>query len=150
MYKEDLEFNNLQWLMYHKTQPNQAYTILFLACFSHQLSSLALTEVWVTVSLLKSPGLHSVFLFFSTMLLSGRSRFFLLFLVLPSLWWPLQVYQLHMVSLSLSRSTIFCPLARSLLLSIFSLSCIFTLWSAGTEKSSGQQILLFISFLFFK
>ena len=24
MYKEDLALNNLQWLTYHKTQPNQA------------------------------------------------------------------------------------------------------------------------------
>ena len=23
IYKEDLTFNNLQWLIYHKTQPNQ-------------------------------------------------------------------------------------------------------------------------------
>ena len=23
MYKEDLALNNLQWLIYHKTQPNQ-------------------------------------------------------------------------------------------------------------------------------
>ena len=23
MYKEDLVLNNLQWLIYHKTQPNQ-------------------------------------------------------------------------------------------------------------------------------
>ena len=31
MYKEDLELNNLQWLICHKTQPNQFYLILNIA-----------------------------------------------------------------------------------------------------------------------
>ena len=25
MYEEDLALNNLQWLIYHKTQPNKSY-----------------------------------------------------------------------------------------------------------------------------
>ena len=32
MYKQDLALNNLQWLIYHKTQPNQIiyiYSVLF-------------------------------------------------------------------------------------------------------------------------
>ena len=31
MYKEDLELNNLQWLMCHETQPNQNLSWLFLS-----------------------------------------------------------------------------------------------------------------------
>ena len=27
MYKEDLALNNLQWLIYHKTEPNHIYLI---------------------------------------------------------------------------------------------------------------------------
>ena len=30
MYKEDLALNNLQWLIYHKTQPNQIIYIKFI------------------------------------------------------------------------------------------------------------------------
>ena len=30
MYKEDLALNNLQWLIYHKTQPNQIMYIWYM------------------------------------------------------------------------------------------------------------------------
>ena len=30
MYKEDLALNNLQWLIRHKTQPNQIIYILYV------------------------------------------------------------------------------------------------------------------------
>ena len=30
MYKEDLALNNLQWLICHKTQPNQIIYILYM------------------------------------------------------------------------------------------------------------------------
>ena len=30
MYKEDLALNNLQWLIRHKTQPNQILYILYI------------------------------------------------------------------------------------------------------------------------
>ena len=29
MYKEDLALNNLQWLIYHKTKPNQTKSYVF-------------------------------------------------------------------------------------------------------------------------
>ena len=29
MYKEDLELDNLQWLICHKIQPNETYILLF-------------------------------------------------------------------------------------------------------------------------
>ena len=33
MYKEDFAFNNLQWLIYHKTKPNQIYhTFTVIKC----------------------------------------------------------------------------------------------------------------------
>ena len=30
MYKQDLALNNIQWLMYHKTQPNQIIYIQYI------------------------------------------------------------------------------------------------------------------------
>ena len=34
MYKEDLALNNLQWLICHKTQPNQTELIQCISVFS--------------------------------------------------------------------------------------------------------------------
>ena len=58
-----------------------------------------------------------------------------------------QAQQLLLISLSLSCSIFFCSLARSRYLSFFSLSFSFTLWSAGTAKSTIRQVLFFCRWL---
>ena len=74
------------------------------------------------------------------------------FQVLQSLylWWLYQAHQLQLVSPTLSCSLVFfSSLARSKHLNLFSLSFNFTLWSAGTAKSTIRQVLFFCFFLFF-
>ena len=37
MYKEDLALNNLQWLICHKTQPNQLRNDFYGCCFFSEI-----------------------------------------------------------------------------------------------------------------
>ena len=102
------------------------------------------TWIWVTASLLKSPGLFSVFRLIFVRLSSGRSSFILRFLSLPVpshiLWESIQEDQLQLGSLF---PNFFSSLARSTYLSVFSYFN-FTLRSAGTTKSTIQQVLHFL------
>ena len=107
------------------------------------------TEVCVTVSLLQSPGLFSVFWEILVMLSFGWSLLCVWFLSfpLPNHWGSFQVYQFQFVSTSPSFSIVlFCSLARSRYLSLFSLSFNFTLLSTGMAKSTIRKV---FSFLFF-
>ena len=69
------------------------------------------TGVWVTVRLLKSPGLSLLFWPFSTMLLFGWSPLVLLFpnlpVSLPILWGLFQVHQLQLLPSSFTCSIVF-------------------------------------------
>ena len=78
-----------------------------------------------------------ILLFFILPLISNFSSLF------PSLWIPFQVHQLQLVSPSSSSSTDFCFLARSKYFSIFMLSFMFTLWSAGIAKSRDVKFFFF-------
>ena len=100
-----------------------------------------LTEVWATASLLKSPGLFSVFWPISIMVLFGLSPLVLLFprtpFLVPILWELYQEQQLQLGTPSFSCSSVFLnSLARSRYLSFFSFSFNFSLWSAGIAKST--------------
>ena len=79
--------------------------------FHTTLSRWFLTGVWVIASLLKSPGLFSVFSRISIMLLFGWSPLVFLFpsppAFVPTLWWLHQEHQLQLVSPSLSCSILF-------------------------------------------
>ena len=107
----------------------------------------------MTANLLRFPGLFSVFWPILTSLLSDgldSSDFQSLQVFFPSLWRPFQVFQLLLVSPSPSCSTIvffFISLTKSKYISIFSLSFIFTLRSAGTTKYSKWQVLFFLIIL---
>ena len=108
----------------------------------------------MTASLLKSPGLFSVFWLSSIMLLFGWSP---LVRQLPNPLGPLiiiyllcQKHQSQLAQSSPSCSIVFFnSLARSRYLSFFSHSFSFILWSAGTAKSTIWQILFFFFLLFF-
>ena len=73
--------------------------------------------------------------------------FLSLSLPLPSLWGLFQVHQLQLVSPTPSYSIFSCSLARSMYLSIFSLSFIFTLCFARRAKSTIRQV-HFFNFIF--
>ena len=91
------------------------------------------TGVWVTSSLLKSPGLFSVFWLFSIMLSFG--------------WSPLPLFTVPKAPITISIiftcmfHSFFNSQARSRYLSFFSHSFSFILWSAGTAKSTILQFL---------
>ena len=74
------------------------------------------TGVWVTLSVLKSPGLFSIFWPISIILLFGWSRFVLRFQTLPppfpNLRGQFKVHQIQMVSSSHSYSTAFLVLSQ--------------------------------------
>ena len=87
-------------------------SLLYSVCAFHTTFSWwAFTGVFVTASLLRSPGLFSVFWPISTMLYFEWSQFFLRFptviIIFPILWRPFQVHQIHLVSPSVTCSTFF-------------------------------------------
>ena len=107
------------------------------------------TEVWVTASLLKSPGLFSVFCPIFTMLLFGWSPLILLF---PSHPVPVLILcdctkrtNYNWITINFMFNSFFNFLARSRYVSFFLLSFNFTLWSAGTAKSTILFFLLIIT-----
>ena len=111
----------------------------------------------MTASLLKSPGLSSIFWPISIILsLDGlhSSGFFQVF---QSLFQSFDDctkstnynWYHHRFHVSPFVCFFFSSPARSRYLSLFSLYFNFTLWSAGTSKSTILQVLLFFSFLFF-
>ena len=63
---------------------------------------------------------------------------------LPSLWRLFHVCQLQLVSITFMFHTLFSPLARSKYLSLFLLSLIFILWSAGRAKSTSWHVPFFL------
>ena len=104
------------------------------------------TVVWVIASLLRFPGLFSVFWLISTMLGSVWSRFFLWFPFLPvslaSLLGIFLVRQLQLLSPShLCCTDFFRSRSRSKYLFNFLLSYIFGVWFAGTVKSTEDNFL---------
>ena len=114
--------------------------------FHISISWWSINRVWVIGSLLKSPGLFSVFWLILTVLTFGWSPLFLLFPILPVpvsiLWWLYRAHRLQLVSPSLSYSiAFFISLARSRYLSLFSPPFNLTLFSAGMAKSTIRQIL---------
>ena len=101
------------------------------------------TGVWVTASLLKSPGLFLVFCQFSTML---SFRWPPLVLQLPSPFSnPLVTVPNAPITIGIIVTcmfhSFFNSLARSRYLSFFSHSFSFILWSAWTAKSTILQVL---------
>ena len=82
-----------------------------LRVFHISINWLPFTGVWVTASLLKSPGLFSVFWPISTLLSFGWSLLVFLFPILsvpfPVFWWLYRAYRSQLVSPSLSCSISF-------------------------------------------
>ena len=123
--------------------------LLFILRFFHiNVCWWSFIEVWMTASLLKFPGLFSVFWPISTMFYFGWSPFVLLFptppMSVPILWWLYQEHQFQLASPSLSCSIFFFNfLARPRYLSLFSLFSISTRWSAGTAKFPIGQVFCF-------
>ena len=107
-----------------------------LARFLHQHKLV----VWVTASFLISPGFFSVFSPILKILWSGWSRFFLWFSNPPASFSNLlktvpSAPTTNGITVTFIFHRYFSSLARSKYLSIFSISFIFTLCSAGTAKS---------------
>ena len=107
------------------------------------------TGVWVTASLLRSPGLFLVFWPTSTMLLFRWSLLVLRFPTPPglllNLWGSFQVHQLQLVSPSPSCSIVYLGVRKDVSISLFfRFLLIFTLGSAGVAKSSLRQVLFFL------
>ena len=129
---------------------NLLLLLLFIRVFHINVSRWSFTWVWVTASLLKSPGLVSVFCPFSIKLSFGWSPLVRQF---PSPPVPLiiiyllyQKNQSQLVKYLPSCSIMFqfsCKVKVLILLFNFFQ---FTLWSAWTAKST---ILKFLSFFFF-
>ena len=115
--------------------------------FHTSVSRRFLTGVSVIASL---PGLFAVFWPISIMHKTGWAPFVLLFpsppKAVPVLWWLYRAHHLQLVSPSLSYCAVFFfnPLARTRYLAFFLLSFNFTLWSAGTEKSTIRQVLFLL------
>ena len=116
---------------------------LLIRVFHISVSRLSFTEVWVTASLLKSPGLFSVFWPFSIMVSTrlptskSSSPFSNPLVTVPNA--PITI---GIIVICMFHS-IFNSLARSRYLSFFSHSFSYILWSAGTAKSTILQFLLF-------
>ena len=87
------------------------FCVSFIPVFHPIVNWWSSARVWVTASLLKSPGLFSVFWPILIMLLFGWSLLVFLFPIppasLPILWWLYRVHRLHLASLFLSCSVVF-------------------------------------------
>ena len=116
--------------------------------FPTSLSWWFLAGVWATASLLKSPGLISVFW---PILIMQLSWWFLLDFIFPSLpvslsilWWP---YQAHRLTIGITVTYMFhsfSVLKQGLEIYLsFSFSFNFTLWSSGTAKFTIRQVFFF-------
>ena len=103
--------------LYGRTDIIIIIIIIPLRVFNTSVSWWFYTGIWVTASILKSPGLFSVFWSILIMPYSGLSLPVLLFpnlpVPLPILWWLFQVHQLQLVSSSPSYFIVcFSSLAR--------------------------------------
>ena len=85
-----------------------ANALLFslLRIFHTNINWWTFTGVWVTASLLKSPGLFSVFWLILTVLSFGWSPLVFLFLILQFPWWLYLTHWLQLVPPSPSRSIV--------------------------------------------
>ena len=121
------------------------HLLLLIRVFHIIVSWWFFTGDWVTASFLKSPGLFSVFWLFSVMLLFGWSP---LGRQLLNILAPLVTVSKAPITIGIIVTfmfhSFFNSLARSRYLSLFSHSFIFTLWSAGTAKSTILQIFFFL------
>ena len=109
------------------------------------------TGDWVTASLLKSPGLFSVFWPFSIVLLFGWSPLVRTSKSSSLFSNPLVTAPKAPISIgtivTFMFQSFFDSLARSTYLILFSHSFSFILWSAGTAKSTILQIFFFCCWL---
>ena len=116
--------------------------------FHTRVSWWFLTVVWVTASLLKSPGLFSVFWSILITLSLGWSPLVLLFpsppVPLSILWWLYRAQQLRFLSQSPCSIVFSSSLRRSRYLSLFWLSFNCTQWSAGTANPLFGRLSFFI------
>ena len=122
------------------------YYYSLIRTFHISVSRWFFTGVWVTSSLLKSPGLFLVFWPFSTMLSFGWSP---LVRQLPSPPVPLVIPLVTVPNAPITLGHLHVPqffisLARSWYLYLFSHSFSFILWSDGTAKSTILQVLSFL------
>ena len=145
----------------HRIQPRPQVTVIFwylrpdapapplfrLFTLVHPLTDGSVegqyVTVWVTASLLKSPGLFFVFLPILMQSL-GWSPLVLLFPSPPLLWWLNRVHQLQLVSPSIPCSTVFSVLLQSL--STYLSFCFLSVLLCGQLE---RQSLLSGSFFFF-
>ena len=124
------------------------YDYSLIRAFHISVSRWFFPGVWVTASLLKSPGLFSVFWPFSIMLSFGWSPLIRQFpspFSNPLVTVPNTPITIGIIVTCMFHS-FFNSLARSRYLSFFSHSFSFILWSAGTAKSTILQILFFFFF----
>ena len=125
--------------------------IILLRVFPSCISWWFSIEVWVTTSLLKSPGLFLVFCLIynavvwmvSTCPLIFRSSSLSANRLMTVVSAPITID----ITVTFMFHSLFGSLARSWYLSLFSLSFSFTLWSTGTAKSSIRQVLFFVNYL---
>ena len=127
------------------------YNFFTLSIVFHPSSSwIFFTGVWMIESLLKSPGLSSVFwlIYIAIVwmvsirpLISKSSSLLSQFFVDCTEHSNYNWYHRH-----LHIPLFFNSLSRSTYLSLFSLSFSFTLWSTRTAKSTIQQVLFFVDF----
>ena len=112
--------------------------LILLELFKLALADNFATRVSESASLLKSPGLFSVFCPILTMSLFRWSQIILVFPspFVPVLWWLYQEYKLRLVSPSLLHSIFFTSLARSRYLFFFSPLSVLLCSQARTAKST--------------
>ena len=127
--------------------------VVFYRCYCHyyylfSFKSFFYTSVWVTTSLLKSPGFFSVFWLISIMQKFEWSPLFLLFpspLVPLLILWCLPRAPITIgIIFTFIFHRFFNPQARSRYLSLFSNSFNFTLSSTRTEKSTILEVFFFL------
>ena len=120
----------------------------FISCefFHTSVSWCIFTGVWVTESLLSFPGLFWIFSLISKILVACFNSSFV-YNSSSLLSKPLETVprepKIIGIIVTLIFNSFFSPLARAKYLFIFSLSFIFTLWSAETVKFTRQQIFFF-------
>ena len=133
-------FSSFLWLLWWSLW---LYYCTFCEFFTPAVS---LSGVWMTASLLKFPGLFSVFW---PILLSGWSQFFLCFPVSPVLslspWELFKVHQLLLVSLSPSYSTAFLVLWQGpSICQCFHFLLFFLCGLPEWQKSTWQKVLFYL------
>ena len=120
------------------------YYYYYLGDFHTSVRWWSFTEIWVTVSLLRFPGIFSVFWSILTMLYFGWSWFIIRFTTLPvplsSVWVSFRAQPLQLVSCSISHCQFFkLELAGGLSLEFEWMQVASYLWDSSEHSSQSSQ-----------